>query len=722
MRCLTPLLRLLIAVLMLHSAAHAEVDTFRRQVLLPDGAPAVGAKVTARFFKKTIPQKTPNRRQARTQVDVLQEFSTLTDNRGFYEFTIELADLERRFGFLVIDAPDCALTVAPLYPLWGHRMDWGHHMDWGQPIRYEPIRLIKNYDLTGRVENEAGQPVGGVKVLYATYQLNWPASGVFTPQLITYSDADGDFTLRGVSFDDTSTNRYNLMICALQEVQEDGTKLKALWAGGVPWKPNRRLLPHPEKEPFPTQPLHIMMRPTITVQGQVIQDSGEAPPTPPQTKVIPKIIPVADAQVELDLGDFKFISISPAQTGPDGRFEFKNVPVLSVLSDTDDNKRLVGLRLTARHPQFSSVSTEVIRTWLKEPVLSQYDVCLPLRPYIKVTGRIIDIHTGKAPFYPPYFSYSRAERDSKSPYHGGGASPVVAADGSFNTRLPAGLNHMGFSGPVGFSGPGLYKLKGVVLDALKTPNGQIHRPRKVLDLQNGVVDLGSQNLTGLKLLASKDPSFCFQIDTNDTDSIRWDRYFQIETRFEINGQTYHNLVPQGLWLPAARWGEQLEVRVARGASELVPWRKVKADPKQHPIVISVGSKERFIVNVKQDEIQPFNVHEAKRKPSVRLHFQSDRELNLVDPPFLLETRTKAGDTIKAKKITSPDAHWEILPVTKWGQELEIRIIWNKREVLPWRKVEADASLRPYTISLEQHIDFTVAMGAGLPLRFPKIRR
>ena len=522
------------------TTAHAG-HKVRRQVLLPDGTPAVGAKIILRRFAA----------QEHGEPKLQTETVFLTDARG--QFEIELEDNEIR-GSVLIDAAGCALALAPLHESWTClRMP-------GQ--RPRPIQLIETYELLGHVVNARGVPVVGAQVVLADPLWNWVATGVSTPQLITESAADGSFSMRGIS----DLRYFDQERWSIYAIQRDRTKVVALGLETVmlkiskpePHLARKSVPPRPVQYQLPLQyePPRIVLHPTVSVGGQVVNPVLNQP--------------VDGATVALDTADC-YLPLRPMKTGADGRFEFFDVPILPSMGET--RKDAYPLRIAARHPALPMVQTSLHEHVAFGKVAAVYQVTLHMRPLTTLSGRMIDIETGKPPLWPPLLMGYDLEVDAAGFYQSGEGvqTQIAPATGTFSMRLKAGPDQ------VGLSGPGFYTLEELLV------NGRnVYR-------QNGI-DLPAPGYSNVLIKARKQPGFWIHLDTDDVETNSGGSTFTLRTREKINGGTEHSLRREWNFLPAAKWGDVIEARVMREQNEVLPWTKLVADRQRSPIVISIPTK------------------------------------------------------------------------------------------------------------------------------------
>lgn len=146
----------LLLVLLVTGSVRAETNIIRRQVLLPDGHPAVGAKIQG-----VATLRSPYDEQRR-------EIRTVADVEGKFVADFGLKNIED--GFLTIDATNCALLVMQFYG-----------RSWMLSTNQEEksaIQLKVAYAFPGQVVDEDNRGVSGAQIVTVglhprTYLLLW---------------------------------------------------------------------------------------------------------------------------------------------------------------------------------------------------------------------------------------------------------------------------------------------------------------------------------------------------------------------------------------------------------------------------------------------------------------------------------------------------------------------------------------------------------------------
>lgn len=392
-----------------------------RQILLPDGKPAVGAQVLVRSLKSV-------------DGTLLEDKAATTDAQGRVSTEIEMDndgrdDPVRVTGYLEVDAPGAALTFEN-FGVWRGR----------RPENVAPLRLTQGYQVTGEVQRNDGQPVPGATITlhafasnWSPWRINYPGAGIVTPQASGKTGTDGTFSLRPVAINQQNygngdpTLRLNVSATATINGQA--------WAGqtemwgrqmvGAPAPPTPAPVPAPggpaSLDPMSTIPLY----PTMDVRGRVLDAVSGAP--------------VAGAGVSLMGSPNMVIStLAPVTTNTEGAFEFKGVPAVFQLF------------AQVTHPNLSEgwarIGEERLQVLNKNATETKvYDgLEVKLRPWATVSGHIVDVATGKAPLSPMSIEsvYDEGYNDGDI---GVGHSVVfgeAAPDATFTIKLPTGFNHV----------------------------------------------------------------------------------------------------------------------------------------------------------------------------------------------------------------------------------------------------------------------------------------
>ena len=315
----------------------AETMKFGWKVLLPDGTPAVGAKVFVRV--------------AKVHHQEMSDSLVVTDADGVFAAEVDLdpqptAAGRQDYAFVVIDMPEHALVAAPAPT--------------GESPGITETVLSPAFEITGRLTGSDGEPVadGEVSVMRvrpsdedwktASRPLNLSTWRATYPPLVARTDGDGRFRLRGV-------------------VTAEGPATAAIRAsvdGRYSASPRS---PNPTVEiivGLDTPPLKLSVRTPISVSGMVLHSATGAP--------------VAGASVRPIAYPYRSVSsIQPAVTDGEGRFTITSIQPVE------------NLYVEATH-------AELARAWQKLPVTrSSEGVELKLRPWARLTGRLVDQDTGQ---------------------------------------------------------------------------------------------------------------------------------------------------------------------------------------------------------------------------------------------------------------------------------------------------------------------------------------
>ncbi|MDQ3812674.1 MAG: DUF4198 domain-containing protein, partial [Armatimonadota bacterium] len=173
------------------STCPAGADEIEGRVLLPDGQPAVGAKIIARQMR---------RQWLHPHSLLVDEVTTKTDAQGYFRATVPKIILTAGPGrwtrpYVLIDAPGCALCFMRMTDVAKRKNQ--------EPA---PVPLQRAFTFQGTVVGPEKKPVASARVAI----IYWSMSGfessplniesqITTPQLIAKSGADGKFILRGIT-------------------------------------------------------------------------------------------------------------------------------------------------------------------------------------------------------------------------------------------------------------------------------------------------------------------------------------------------------------------------------------------------------------------------------------------------------------------------------------------------------------------------------------------
>jgi len=217
-------------------AVRAEPVTVGWKILLPDGKPAVGAKVLVRVVRK-----------GRMEV---KDTWVETGADGAFSADVEVEpgawdEPDAGYGFLMIDMPGHALLA------------WD--LPYGNMRKPSEVKLSPEFEITGQVVGPDGQPVpdADVAVLHlkpmsmdgaaGAWGLTVPRWKVDYPPLITKAGADGTFKLRGIVGDNAVP-----------------------WAGVVTSAPGLVSYPSESAVQPGAAPLKLSLKPSLSVAGAVV--------------------------------------------------------------------------------------------------------------------------------------------------------------------------------------------------------------------------------------------------------------------------------------------------------------------------------------------------------------------------------------------------------------------------------------------------------------------
>ncbi len=371
------------------SALRAEEGLLRGQVFLPQGGPAVGAKVHCAigwWGNKPL------------------ESRAVTDAEG--KFTLDDKAPNIQEGWLTIDAADCALSVIQLSgPKWRGAL--------------EKLELKPGYTVSGQVLDENKKGVVGSRLSVVNLQPHSYKPGfingtdqVLWPELNTISGEEGRFTLRGIDF-------VRLRWLDLPDRMPSTDLWVALAAVGPGDK--ARLLGQEEffpmhskvGDPEVTNPV-IVLTPTIPVNGRVVNaDTGSA---------------LEGATVSFF--SHSVFGMKPVITGADGRFSFVEVPSYS------------SPEILVTHPDLGPV--HVFRADSKteglQPAVENLEV--HLRGLHTVSGKIVDAESGGKTLVPIELTVQQNETLSagfvQQMQYASSRAAKLESNGKFSVQAPTG--------------------------------------------------------------------------------------------------------------------------------------------------------------------------------------------------------------------------------------------------------------------------------------------
>lgn len=513
----------LLLVLLVAGSVRAETNVIRRQVLLPDGRPAVGAKIHGVLLSRD---------------DRRREIRTVTDAAGKFAADFELKDYDE--GCLTIDATNCALLVMQFYS-----------RSWMLSTNREEksaIQLKAAYSVPGQVVDEDNRGVSGAQVVTVglhprTYLPLWlrDVHPQAWPELGAVSGKDGHFQLRGIDY--VGINRMPSLQVSLAAFTA-GTDRKL--SGEVVF--THRLEAGSGAVTNPVAVLH----PTVSITGRAVNPiTGR---------------PVEGATVSVSgTSAFRF---QPVVTGADGRFTFLEFPSYA------------RLQFSVTHSNYAPANVFRPEAKRGEPQAAVEKLEIRLRPFVTVSGKIVDAESGGPMMMPVELTVKKEEvltqgfvqTIHQSLSSGQGNPP---SNGMFSVQIPAG--------PV------------VFLVASSSSTGAY---RKAFDHES-VITIPPDGQRELLLKIPRKPGVLVQLESSEPWKMQRVGYggdLIINVREEkSNGYGYADYTP--LWFfPVEEWGRKMEVNMVRrinrsnGTSddiEIFPWTGIVADPKTWPVRLKV---------------------------------------------------------------------------------------------------------------------------------------
>lgn len=517
-------------LLLLSLAASTSADAVRisQTVLLPDGRPAVGARVTIR----TVVSQTGT---------LKKELNVVTDATGAFSTDVDVDKTDNPLqmkGYVIVDAPGNALTFENVGEV--QRRSSSHE---------GPLRLTSGGVLSGTVTTQNKRPVADAIVTlhwfsvgYTHWSLNDTGAGFATPGLIGKTASDGTWTMRPVAIEEqTFGNGKAFLHAELSATAKIGS---GTWAGSTELVPQTVGAPSPDRpDPF----RQIVLYPTVTVRGQVVNaETGK---------------PVAAAKLKLEAYPGRVVGTIPTVTSnAAGRFEFDDVPAVFELF------------VTASHPHLSQgwtrVTPQTPRMVIDGTGPHTYDsILVSLHSCATVSGRIIENETGQPPSPADLQNailragYNDSFNDGDIRVGGFGVTTSVRPDGTFSFQTAVGANDIHL-------GRALYLAE--------------NRPLSL--------DVPAEGLKGFVLKVRKEPYFYVRFAVPDATRLKETEVFMRREPTGEGSQV--GGVPQGTWTwPAQNWGDKLEIRVTRGSyqtlHELLPWTEITASPTHWPLTIAL---------------------------------------------------------------------------------------------------------------------------------------
>lgn len=315
-------------------AAGADENSFSRKLLLPNGAPAAGARV--------LVHRVPIRRESPYKWLVANAQGVVrVDKRDLNEPTD---------SFAMIDAPGCALNF------------------WTNFHRNTELELKADTPLRGRVVDNAGRPVANATVLvrefdtiiHGSWAVNLSSRKNYPSQLVTHTAKDGRFVLRGIATEDYPQIRVGVLMQA---------KIKGHTWGGLS---SLTLNTKPAQE---NNDIKLVVRPPVVIQGRALNATTGKP--------------LANVIVRLHIEHLMELWTPPVEnivTGRDGKFVFEASPPAK------------DWKVSARAKGFTMVGAQLLAKDLDRRRPEQvFNVTLPLRPLVTLRGRVVDTDTARPP-------------------------------------------------------------------------------------------------------------------------------------------------------------------------------------------------------------------------------------------------------------------------------------------------------------------------------------
>lgn len=384
--CSRPWLLLGFVLLVAGSLCAETTNIIRRQVLLPDGRPAVGAKIHGVLHSRD---------------DRRREIRTVTDAAGKFASDFELKDYDE--GCLTIDATNCALLVMQIFG-----------RSWMLSTNQEEksaIQLKAAYSVSGQVVDAENRGVAGAQVVTAglhphTYLPLWlrEVNAEAWPELGAVSGKDGHFKLRGIEYE--GINRTPTLQVSLA-VFTAGTDRKL--SGEVVF--THQLV---KERGAVTNPV-VVLHPTVSITGRASN---------PITRR-----PVEGANVSVSgTSAFRF---PPVVTGAGGRFTFREFPSYA------------RLQFSVTHSNYASAHVFRPKAKRGDSQVAVDNLEIRLRPFVTVSGKIVDAESGGPMIVPVELTVKKEEALTQgfvqtihhSLSSGQGNAP---SNGVFSVQIPAG--------------------------------------------------------------------------------------------------------------------------------------------------------------------------------------------------------------------------------------------------------------------------------------------
>lgn len=530
--------------------APVQVLAVERLIQLPDGKPAAGAKVLLR----TLNSKDGT---------LKQEKRVVADEQGVVRAEIESDESEgfgspRITGYMVVDVPGMALAFEKFE-------------NWRRRSNVEPLRLSAGYQIKGKVLTRQAEPVENAEIILVAFASNWsnwrinyPVANILTPEATTRSKADGSFEMRPVDIVEQTFGNGPPAVRPLLAVRAVKGDKVLVGSGEVSARAIESRLPNGQQPANPRPEDSIRVYPAATVRGRVVNAlDGQ---------------PIAGAQVVLraDAGGGVEALLRPAVSGQDGAFEFVDVPPAFQLFAEASHEAFAGgwTQIGEKRSQIAGDEPNVFE-----------NLEIRLRPWAKVSGRVIDVATKAAPLTPiSIFSvYDEGYNDGRIAAGRGTVAARADAEGRFEMRMPVGYNHVSARGAGYWEG------------------GREHP----IDLD--IKPAGEQNLL---VEVRREKGFLTQFSSSaaqQQDNYDFDREYDLHIRGADGKESATNWGRIWYW-PLYQPEDTLEIRVTHFVDgfvqEVVPWTKLTSssaapnDPQHWPRQIWLPLRQTVAVRGK----------------------------------------------------------------------------------------------------------------------------
>lgn len=571
----------LLILLILIPADAVRAWTLSRQVLLPEGQPAAGAKVAAHIMRS----------ERNFDESPYAEFDTVTSANG--TFSVQ-RDAEYQYGYIVVDAPGCA----PMFSSFRFDKDKTY-------AAAKPLRLTRAYVLHGKTVDATGVAAGNAQISvnelnaqldaartislsppeaptgWLSSRLDFMDDAAAMQAFTTQSQSDGTFSLRGIDMEHPQGEFTSVGLIARVETEKTSLggagHIEVATSDGTTSQKDSAFV--------------LALQPTTTVAGKIIDNATGQP--------------LSGVKLQLRVS----YNVLPQETISDaaGAFRFDVAPSTltsflasyGVFSDR--------LELTADTPDFASAEVVLLETqrrsgwkiWSGPEKYRQSplpfhnflddlkpikNLTLKMRPLVSVEGRVLDFDSRRAPTL-SMIADARCEEASAQYKQIGYATGVkVRPDGSFSMRAPQGLCTFSFRGQY-----------------LTMP-----REEKRSHNTNSIEMVTAYDTSSEKFLKASSPeTLTFVVQKTPgwplrfhSDNAQGLKNCKVEFR-DKSGKSIQTqeLLSQNdkdafdhdadLFFPALSWGEALEMRVFRNDKEVLRWTPIIANPVHWPLSFAV---------------------------------------------------------------------------------------------------------------------------------------